>query len=273
VNRLGYALAVAVLAMAAREAVAQSPDVTSPLLFRSLTPCRLLDTRTPDGGGIVSGTTRTVTVWGRCEVPTGTQRVFVNVTSVGSAGAGALQVWGASRSSRISVVRYALGATEAAGVLVAVDAGTVSVRPQQAEATTTDVLVDVLGYFEEPIGLDFFGAVPCRILDTAAASPSRPLAGGASVHVTVVGHPCAIPPDAVAIAAVVTVAEATGLGHVTLHAGDPSSSDAATVSFADGSVRAGGTVVPLGAGGFDVLPVIADGGSLHLSIEVTGYYR
>src|SRR5438093_7746637 len=90
---LGISLGVAFGLALAEPAAAQ----TGPYQFHSLTPCRLADTRRPDGpsGGpiLLDQQIRTFPVQGICGVPVGAKAVTVNLTVVGPNGPGFLTMF------------------------------------------------------------------------------------------------------------------------------------------------------------------------------------
>lgn len=90
---LGLSLGVAFSLALAEPAAAQG----GPYQFHSLTPCRLADTRNPNGpsGGpiLASLATRNFPVQGLCGVPVGAKAVAINVTAVGPNGPGYLTLW------------------------------------------------------------------------------------------------------------------------------------------------------------------------------------
>src|SRR5436309_6495048 len=86
---LGLSLGVAFGLALPEPAAAQG---AGPFQFHTLTPCRLVDTRNPNGpsGGpiLASLATRSFPVQGLCGVPVGAKAVAINVTAVGPNGQG-----------------------------------------------------------------------------------------------------------------------------------------------------------------------------------------
>ncbi len=253
-------------------AVAQAPQTTGPLFFAAMTPCRLLDTRTTSSP-IQNGETRTVQLWDRCGVPGDARAVYLNVTAVAPAVSGDLQVWGdASEAPTTSVAGLTAGKTAAAGAIVNLDGGSFFVRPQAAQSGATDLLVDVLGYFREATGFTYNAVVPCRLLDTREAAQGPALADGQVRHVAAAGS-CQIPADARALAAVITVTQATDGGDLRVYPTGVTAPGTSAINFSAGVTLSNGTIVGLGTGSFDVLPEVLGSGTVHMIVDVSGYYR
>lgn len=123
----------------------------------------------------------------------------------------------------------------------------------------------------------FTPIVPCRVVDTRRSvgpTGGPALQASASRDFPLTGSPCGVPADAAAVAANVTVTGATTAGSVRLgRAGTTPTLD--TVSFAVGQARANNATLGLfgsPAGSVTALSGFASG-SVHLIIDVTGYYR
>jgi Tol biopolymer transport system component len=121
--------------------------------YYTLTPCRLLDTRTPaDGPALFSGQTAVAVLHGACGIPETAKAVALNVTAVQATGAGHLTVHpGDIAPPAISTLNFAAGQTRANNAvqrLALNGAGTLAVTPFVAGDGTVDVIVDVVGYFE-----------------------------------------------------------------------------------------------------------------------------
>jgi glucose/arabinose dehydrogenase len=121
--------------------------------FRSVTPCRLVDTRnvaSPVGGpALGSGTTRSFTLINRCEIPAGVKAVAMNITVVGPTQAGDLRLFPTGGSATASNLNFGAGQTRANNAAVKLSAsGSISVTCAMAAAGSTHFLLDVVGYFE-----------------------------------------------------------------------------------------------------------------------------
>jgi Tol biopolymer transport system component len=121
----------------------------------------------------------------------------------------------------------------------------------------------------------FFTLPPCRLLDTRQAGQGPALASGAEEVWTLHGT-CGIPATARAVAVNVTVTQATAAGHLTLFAGDLAAPATSTINFGAGQTRANNAVLPLatnGAGTLGVRPFVLAGGTVHLIVDVAGYFE
>jgi parallel beta-helix repeat protein len=122
--------------------------------FFPLTPCRLLDTRNPNGplGGpaLVAGARRTFTVAGACGIPPMALSISVNVTVATAGAAGMLVLFaGNDPIPGTSTISFSSGRTRANNALLrlATD-GTGSFSVQNGAAGPVPLIVDVNGYFQ-----------------------------------------------------------------------------------------------------------------------------
>ena len=125
------------------------PNNTS---FYTLTPCRILDTRDPNGpyGGpaLAASSTRVFTIAGQCSVPATAKSVSVNVTVTQPTAPGHLILFPGGTPPSVSTINFRTGQTRANNAIVPLSAtGTVSVTDGQSSGTTHFIL-DVNGYFQ-----------------------------------------------------------------------------------------------------------------------------
>lgn len=126
-------------------------------------------------------------------------------------------------------------------------------------------------------GLGFYTLPPCRLVDTRT---STPFTGGPALAP---GYPrpfyvaslCGIPADARALAVNVTVTQPHAAGYLTLFPGNTAPIPAtSTINFSPGQTRANQAILPLspdGAVRFDA--VVGSAGTVHLVLDVSGYFR
>ena len=118
--------------------------------FYTVAPCRVVDTRTGDGGPLAAGATRTFTFVGDCGLPTGTKSVSLNVTVVpGSAPGNVVLYPGDLAAPGTSTVNFAAGQTRGNNAIVGLatnGAGTLAAKNRAA--TAVNLVVDVNGYFK-----------------------------------------------------------------------------------------------------------------------------
>lgn len=120
--------------------------------YYTVTPCRLLDTRSAADGGapVPSGVRRTIAAAGRCDVPATATAVAINVTVTGPTGAGTLSAYSADlpRPPAASSLAFAAGATRAGeAVSMLSPDGRLTLVASIPGAGSTHVVVDVMGYF------------------------------------------------------------------------------------------------------------------------------
>jgi ELWxxDGT repeat protein len=117
--------------------------------------------------------------------------------------------------------------------------------------------------------LDFHTIIPCRVLDTRG---STPLTSGV-VRTLPVGGICGIPATAKAVAANLTVAGATGAGYLTAYPAGIPTPATANVTFSAGQVRSNNLQLGLLGGQADARALVGGGGTVHLVVDVSGYYE
>jgi PKD repeat protein len=146
-----------------------------------------------------------------------------------------------------------------------------------ASANTAQQLISVEG--GTPLcgaggGFCFYTLAPCRVFDSRAAG--TPLASGAQDEIQV-GGTCGVPMSARAVAANVTVVGATGDGFLSVYpdaSGSPPTTS--TLNFTAGRVLANNLVGGLATGGQGTLvvrPSLTNQGTVHVVIDVSGYFQ
>jgi hypothetical protein len=122
----------------------------------TLTPCRLVDTRNPDGplGGpaLTDGTVRTFAVAGNCGVPADAKAVAVNLTVVDPTAAGNLELFPSGITPPlVSTINFTAGLNRANNALLGLTGttpGSIDVQTNMTAGSATDFLLDVTGYFK-----------------------------------------------------------------------------------------------------------------------------
>jgi Tol biopolymer transport system component len=119
--------------------------------FHTLTPCRLLDTRTPqDGPALVSGITKILVANGACGIPANASALALNVTVTQGSGGGHLTLSPGDflLAPNTSTINFQAGQTRANNAVVSLAAeGSLAIRPAVTGGGTVHVIVDVTGYF------------------------------------------------------------------------------------------------------------------------------
>ena len=126
-----------------------------------------------------------------------------------------------------------------------------------------------------PPGTDFHTLTPCRVLDTRnAAGPygGPALAAGAQRLFTLAGR-CGIPATAQAVSVNLTVVAPAQTGHLQAYPGGITPPPASVINFGAGQTRANNAILPLAADGtLAVRPGMASG-TVHLLLDVNGYFE
>lgn len=122
---------------------------------------------------------------------------------------------------------------------------------------------------------ELYTVAPCRLLDTRDAGSGPALSHGVARLIAVQGH-CGIPPSARAVVVNVTAVGATGAGNVRLYPSGLIATETSTLNFAAGQTRANNAFLPLTPdveSGLAATPFVAGGGTVHLLLDVTGYFE
>jgi hypothetical protein len=139
---------------------------------------------------------------------------------------------------------------------------------------TGDLTASIVAKFRQRTLGRFYTLTPCRLLDTRQQAQGPVLTSGMARTITTVGT-CGIPSSAAALVVNVTVVQPTSSGHLTLEPGDPFASSTSTLNFQGGQVRANNAVLPLAADGLGtstLQPFLLDGGTVHVIVDVSGYF-
>ncbi len=156
-------------------------------------------------------------------------------------------------------------------------------------------LIQVTNYVPGPIGYTlrvrwdgspgFFTVPPCRVLDTR--NESGPLPAALDRHLRrylQVPARCGIPFSARSVSANVTVVQPTAPGHLRLWPADTDIPGTSVINFSTGQVRANNAILPLAAAPADpadvdrsgqilIEPFLAGGGTVHVVIDVNGFFQ
>ena len=249
-----------------------------PLQFVPVTPCRIMDTRNPNGplGGpfIAAATTRTIPIpFSACGVPANAVAYSLNITVVPRTGTlGYLSVWPAGQSQPlVSTLNSIDGSVLANAAIVPAGAG----GSIDAYATNdTELIIDINGYFVPPAtgSLQFYPLTPCRILDTrnptgTFGGPS--LAGGTSRSFPVPSSSCGVPAGAAAYSLNMTVVPQGLLGYLTTWPTGQTQPVVSTLNSLDGTVLANAAIVPAGTNG--AVSFFA-ANTTDLIVDINGYF-
>lgn len=244
--------------------------------FVPMRPARLLDTRPAAVPALRTGKVRVLKVVGvPGGAPAGADGVALNVTAVKPAGPGWLQVnpCGTASDPDISSVNFTTGDIRPNSVVVPVGAnGEICLLASE----TTDVLVDITGYFDDGAGLDFVPLDPIRLVDTRERwEYLNPFTNGAKVgagrvlKVKVAGVR-GVPADAKSAAVNVTVVRADVTTFVTAYPCGTRPNTSNVNLIPRQGVAANGAMVQLTSAG--ELCVYVDRPA-HVVIDINGIWR
>ncbi len=264
------------------------PSTVPPAPFFPVSPTRICDTRPTAQSGLTDqctantlgrGGTLSVQVTGEAGVPSGATAVVANVTVTNPTAAGYLIVYPAGTPRPlVSNVNFSAGQTVPNLVTVPLSPG--GAIDVFNSGSSTDVLVDVTGYYAPGTGAGLVPLPPSRICDTRPTSQSgitdqctgkNPGAGGNSqtlaVQVTGQGG---VPSGASAVVANLTVVSPSSGGYLTAYPAGTTKPLASNVNFAAGQTVPNRVIVPLSHSG--VLDIFNSGGSSNVIVDVTGYF-
>ena len=117
---------------------------------------------------------------------------------------------------------------------------------------------------------------PCRVLDSRVTTgpwSGQPLGAQQERTLTIVGAACAIPATAKALSFNVTAIAATAVGHIRVYPAGTPRPGASSLNFAAGQTRANNGIVSLGAAGDLAFFSGQASGSVHVVLDVSGYFE
>lgn len=124
----------------------------------------------------------------------------------------------------------------------------------------------------------YHAVTPCRVFDTRVTPPVGPLSNGA-VHRKVIQGTCGIPVGAAAVTLNATVITPTLGGDLRIAPTGQPFPTVSTLNYLAGEpALANGAIVPLGPVATEVQDIkfaigMIGSGTLHLAIDVTGYFQ
>ena len=246
-----------------------APASSSTYQFYPLTPCRIVDTRNnQDGGMLRAGVERDYLIPGNCNVPSSATAYSFNVTVLPSAGGlDYLTVWPQGEPQPVvSTLNDNTGTVVANAAIV--PAGSNNKTAFYAHSNSTNLLVDVDGYFAAPGtgGLSMYPAVPCRVLDT------RQNGNGftGEIAVNVAGSVCAPPSSAAAYIFNATVVPPGSMPFLTLWPDGETQPVVSTLNAYDGFITSNMAIVPANVnnGAIDAYAAALT----ELILDISGYF-
>jgi hypothetical protein len=244
------------------------------LVFYPLPPCRVMDTRLPNGalGGpiLTGGAARTVPVLSSsCAIPGGAAAYSFNMTAVPPASFNYLTAWPTGISQPfVSTLNDNTGGVVAnAAIIPAGQQGSIDVFVTEQ----THLIIDVNGYFAPPGtgGLQFYVLTPCRVVDTRnpnGAFGGPALSGTRSFNIP--AGPCPVPAAAQAFSMNATVVPWGVLGYLTLSPSGQPQPFVSTLNSSDAAIVSNAAIVPGTEGSIDAFST----DTTHLILDLNGYF-
>jgi hypothetical protein len=266
-----------------RKVTPRAAPLASALVFYTLPPCRVADTRLDGRPPLNSGTTTEIAVAGICGVPANAKAVAGNITVVSPTNTGHLRVYPfgttpadassinftPARSPRSNNGIFALGAS-----------GSLAVNPLLAPSGTVHFVLDVTGYFTDdltaanPLRYDRWGAY-WRIYDSRQTPPA--LTSGTIRNIKVRNAAIAyLPMDAEAMWLNFTTLNPTSTGNLTVFPSNLTGIPlAAAMTFQANTPQANGSLMALGRRTNDDLSLVmagAAGSTTDFTIDTEGWF-
>jgi hypothetical protein len=244
--------------------------------FTAVEPWRLVDTR-EDGGPVVPGEPLTIDL--QHVLPLEATAVVLNVTAVNPTGTGNLRLypdpWDSSIQpplvSNLNVVR---GVDQPNLVTVRISTGRAIVA---ASGMTTDVVLDIAGYYSPGGATGYTPLTPTRVMDTRDGTggvPRHAVSAGRWVELEVAGH-AGVPTNATAVVLNVTGSNPSRRTNVRVYpAPAPGESDepplVSNLNLDPGRDQPNLVTVALGEGGR--IRFYTQSADVHLIADLAGYY-
>jgi len=258
-------------------AAGSSPVISPPLQFLSVAPCRIMDTRNPNGtfGGpyLAANAARLIPIPSSgCGVPSSALAYSLNFTVVPRGRLGSLTVWPyGTTQPNVSTVTSPDGSVLANAAIVPAGA---SGFINASSTDDTDLVVDINGYFVPPSSNteQFYALPPCRVLDTR--NPNGVFGGPAIAGGTFRSFPiplsgCNVPSNAAAYSFNVTIVPHGPLGYLTAWPAGQSQPLVSTLNSWDGTILANAAIVPAGSAG--AVDFFAKD-TTDLVVDIDGYF-
>ena len=261
------ALAVAVAPVASADPV--TPAV-SPARYVALAPSRVLDTRT-NGGALGQGTTRSLDL--TRAVPTSATAVVLNLTVTDPTAGGYLTVYpGSTPRPTASSLNEKAGETRSNSVTVALPANHLRTLDIFNQAGSTQVVVDLLGYYDLDAGSSWYPFTsPRRAYDSREPGPlSGVYKPGDYITLTDLSGLS----NVTAVALNITAVGPAGPGYLTAWNSRGQQPLASTVNYSTGRTTPNFAVVPVftepdGQVSFEIQNNVSKS---DLVVDIVGYY-
>jgi len=244
--------------------------------FESVSPARILDTRTGLGGGVRVGPGASIDlqVTGQGGIPaSGVQAATMNVAVTGTTAPSYLTVYPAGEARPLAAT-FVFPANATASIRTMVKLGAGGKVTIFNAAGSTEVIVDINGWYTDATAAGTLGALtpvtPARILDTrdgtGGITGAIPANGSVDVQITGRGGVPSTGVRAVILNATVTGTAAPG--YLTIHPAGIARPIVSDLNFNAGETRPNLVVVQVGAGG--KVSLFSAAGT-HVIFDVAGW--
>jgi hypothetical protein len=264
------------------------PTTPQALAFYTITPCRVVDTRSVDGSGLSgpfgppflsAGSTRTIPMPdSTCSLPDTAQAYSLNIGVLPMGPLEYLTVWPAgSPLPVVATLGSANGNSVSNAALVAAGtSGAISIYVSNA----TNVIVDADGYFAppgSPGALYYYPLTPCRIVDTRSVGGSGKtgafgpptMTAGSTRDFPIPSSSCGVPASAQAYSLNIGVVAPGPLGYLTTWAAGQPMPLVATLGAPEGGIVGDAAIVAAGANG--AISVFVSN-TTDVIIDIDGYF-
>ncbi len=233
-------------------------------LFTPISPVRVLDSRTTNGGWaspLVAGSPRNLTVAGVAGIPLSATAIEAVVTVTSTTATSALAVWKAGDAlPSTRQFGYVSGSTFAQHVSVAI--GTGGAIRFGTDVGSTDVIVDVRGYYAAT------GAA-CQDVAPFVAS-SLPVKAGLPVEAVVTGN--GVPESATAVVVRLDATSATSASFANVFPSGAAMPATSLLNFREGTDLQMSNVFTVGVGTGGKVAIANASGTAALELTVLGFF-
>ncbi|HEX7473846.1 MAG TPA: hypothetical protein VF323_12245 [Candidatus Limnocylindrales bacterium] len=247
-----------------------------------IAPVRVLNTIAGVGltGKFLSGAARTFQVAGAFGIPPNAKAITGNLAVTRQNGAGFASITvNPTNTPATSTINFPLGDVRANNLTTPLSAtGTLSAIYKSTAGKTTDLVLDVTGYFlDDNSGATFTPITPVRLLNTSdPLSPTGKFQAGVPQTLQVTGV-SGIPANATAISGNLAVLGQSAAGFVSVTPDPTSVPSTSTINFPLNDVRANGLTVQLSTtglltGSLSAVYIATPGATTDLVLDVNGYY-
>jgi hypothetical protein len=258
--------------------------------YVALSPVRVLDTRAGTGlsGAMAANIPRSFVVGNFNPrhlvdpiIPPNAVAITANLTVTGATAGGYVALSPLpSGSPGTEALSFPTGDNRANNVTIGLAPdGTLAAVYRAASGKHADLILDVTGYFLAGSGQHYSPISPVRILDSRSGLGTTKFHANVARSFVVAGFTPsgagspAIPPDAVAISANLTVTNQTVAGHVTVTPTPNNHPGTSTINFPLKDNRANGLTIPIDPLTGKISAVFtAKSGTVDMTMDVTGYY-